>query len=480
MSEVLTRSLITGLSTVFLIGVLLIFGGETLKDFAFAMMVGVASGTYSSIFIAAPVLTAWKEREPSYRARHARIEEAMGYVPAFPEENVVAKIEEVEEEPAPAEPAEEPAPQPEPAPEPVAEAKTEPEPEPVAEPEQEPEPAPVAESEPEPVAESEPENESEPEPEPVAPEPAPVSPQLELDAEDELALEEAADAPPPPAPEIDGDVESLFRRIRAGREQKAPRGGEDGEKDRAAQTPPTTSTAEAVREAAPNTDAEDAESLHKRDEVLTPIAYDLVRRCKRVLQDEQNEVLDALRRQRGRVTTDGLFPPTTEQLAQWSEAMTPAIDEAYVAARAAISSTSQDSPVFKAPKRLVTGLVELVVAPFRERLFAAVRGVLNDDPDTDADVIVQRIGARYREWKGQELDGRIGDVLAAAYARGVYDAAPEGAHLRWVPAEKGQCPDADDNALEPTSRGERFPTGQQYPPAHPGCRCLLAVVHETA
>src|SRR5918994_1526294 len=63
MSEVLTRSLITGLSSVFLVTVLLIFGGQTLKDFAFAMMVGIASGTYSSIFIASPVLTAWKERE---------------------------------------------------------------------------------------------------------------------------------------------------------------------------------------------------------------------------------------------------------------------------------------------------------------------------------------------------------------------------------------------------------------------------------
>ena len=42
MSEVLTRSLITGLSTVFLVTVLYIFGGATLKDFAFAMMVGVA------------------------------------------------------------------------------------------------------------------------------------------------------------------------------------------------------------------------------------------------------------------------------------------------------------------------------------------------------------------------------------------------------------------------------------------------------
>ena len=85
MSEVLTRSLITSLSTVFLIAVLLIFGGATLQDFAFAMMVGIASGTYSSIFIASPVLTAWKEREPAFARRRARIAEAMGRVPPSPE-----------------------------------------------------------------------------------------------------------------------------------------------------------------------------------------------------------------------------------------------------------------------------------------------------------------------------------------------------------------------------------------------------------
>ena len=113
MSEVLTRSLITGLSTVFLIAVLLIFGGETLSAFAFAMLVGVASGTYSSIFIASPVLTAWKEREPQYRARRRVLEESMGRVPAFPEENVVARIDEEEAEEEPEE--REPEPQPEPA-----------------------------------------------------------------------------------------------------------------------------------------------------------------------------------------------------------------------------------------------------------------------------------------------------------------------------------------------------------------------------
>src|SRR5262249_44294412 len=97
MVEVLTRSLITGLSSVFLVTVLFIFGGATLKDFAFAMMVGLASGTYSSIFIASPVLTHWKEREPAYRRRRERIEEQLGTVPAFPDENVVARVDGVPE-----------------------------------------------------------------------------------------------------------------------------------------------------------------------------------------------------------------------------------------------------------------------------------------------------------------------------------------------------------------------------------------------
>ena len=82
MSEVLTRSLATSFSTLMPIGALLLFGGETLQDFAFALLVGVASGAYSSIFIGAPVLTLWKEREPVYvRRRKIQMEEHGGVVP---------------------------------------------------------------------------------------------------------------------------------------------------------------------------------------------------------------------------------------------------------------------------------------------------------------------------------------------------------------------------------------------------------------
>jgi SecD/SecF fusion protein len=84
MSEVLARSLATSFSTALPILALLLFGGSTLKDFAFALFVGVASGTYSSIFIASPVLTHWKERETVYERRRSRIAEHFGgVVPAY-------------------------------------------------------------------------------------------------------------------------------------------------------------------------------------------------------------------------------------------------------------------------------------------------------------------------------------------------------------------------------------------------------------
>jgi SecD/SecF fusion protein len=92
MSEVLTRSLATSFTTLLAVVSLLIFGGATLQDFAFAMMVGIISGTYSSIFIASPVLTAWKEREPGYARRRERIAEIDGTVPAYADDVALAKL----------------------------------------------------------------------------------------------------------------------------------------------------------------------------------------------------------------------------------------------------------------------------------------------------------------------------------------------------------------------------------------------------
>jgi SecD/SecF fusion protein len=78
MSEVIIRSLATSFCAGLPVLALMLFGGETLRDFAFALLIGTLSGTYSSVFIAGPVLTYWKSREPVYRAREARIKAQFG------------------------------------------------------------------------------------------------------------------------------------------------------------------------------------------------------------------------------------------------------------------------------------------------------------------------------------------------------------------------------------------------------------------
>jgi len=95
--ETIRRSLATTFITLLPVGALFFFGGATLKDFAFALLVGITSGAYSSIFIAAPLLTIWKEREPDFARRKAQAP----VTDAAPERVLEAARHAAAEEPAP-------------------------------------------------------------------------------------------------------------------------------------------------------------------------------------------------------------------------------------------------------------------------------------------------------------------------------------------------------------------------------------------
>ena len=74
MNSVLARSLATSLTSLLPVGSILfvgsfILGASTLRDFALALFVGIAVGTYSSIFLASPILSVWKEKEPDWIER---------------------------------------------------------------------------------------------------------------------------------------------------------------------------------------------------------------------------------------------------------------------------------------------------------------------------------------------------------------------------------------------------------------------------
>ena len=66
-NETLSRTIMTSLTTLIVVLFLFFLGGEVLRDFAFALIIGVVVGTYSSIFVASPILVEWYHKSPQRR-----------------------------------------------------------------------------------------------------------------------------------------------------------------------------------------------------------------------------------------------------------------------------------------------------------------------------------------------------------------------------------------------------------------------------
>jgi preprotein translocase SecF subunit len=69
--ETIHRSLATQLNAFFIMAAILLFGGESIKQFIAILFVGLLTGTYSSIFIAVPLLVAWEKGELPFTRRGA-------------------------------------------------------------------------------------------------------------------------------------------------------------------------------------------------------------------------------------------------------------------------------------------------------------------------------------------------------------------------------------------------------------------------
>lgn len=266
---------------------------------------------------------------------------------------------------------------------------------------------------------------------------------------------DAADAP---------EVESIFARLRA-----------DGAASPAVTKKAATSASEVApgsgdSNSAPKTEAEAGDSADDErsmcEAVLLPLRRDAIKRAKRALQDDQNALLERLRTQKGRIDVAAILGDGEEQSATWVALLSEPISKAFIGAHTGL--TTEPAPTV--PEELTSGPIGELVGGLRSRLSAVITA--NDSPDSD-DSISRAVGSCFRDARGQGLEAALGDALSAAWSRGVYEAVATGTLLRWVPIEAGRCSDCDDNALEPTPRGKNFPTGQAYPPAHPGCRCLI-------
>ncbi len=293
-------------------------------------------------------------------------------------------------------------------------------------------------------------------------------------------------------------VDELFARIRAGRTEGGTAESSTGEEpaagDEAMGAEPVATTASAPQATAAGAEGTgerqspaagdegrlsdgDEALMQKRESAIVDLEVTLTRKLKRALQDEQNDLLDRLRSLRGEPRASALLPEHDDQVASYADSASPLL----VKAAAAGSAFAADVLAVKPANRGSASIAEVaneaarsIVDPLRRRL----EDVISTHAGEDQSVLVESVGAAYREWKSQRIERISGDALAAAFSRGTWNAMPDGASMRWIVEDvDGPCPDCDDDALAGVlPRSELFPTGQHYPPAHSGCRCLLVPI----
>ncbi len=289
------------------------------------------------------------------------------------------------------------------------------------------------------------------------PAPAPERPPAPAAPTEAAASRAAAAAPAPPpagasAPEVPArdatprtEAAALFARLRAERQKAA---------------------AEPSRKAAPaEPQPEDDELLLQgRDVAVEPVEHLLAKKVKRLLQDHQNAVLDRLRARRPPSALE-LLGEVEDLLGPLATAAAPLLADAASAGASAAGAAATAVPVTD----LAHDVAANVVKDLRPRLEVAYTV---EDPERRVD----SVNVAFREWRGERVGRLVGDAAHAAFARGHFVATPARTSLRWV-ADDGErpCPECEDNSLSgPTPKGTPFPTGHRHPPAHSGCRCLLA------
>jgi hypothetical protein len=312
----------------------------------------------------------------------------------------------------------------------------------------------------------------------------PGDPSAVVTEPDRVVVGEAG--PEAPADEHhEGSVDDLFARLRAERQAAVTDAAEllatppaDEAQDTVVEPEPRPGETESAAEPEEPEDGAEPEQdqganerramLERRDECIEPVASDLVRRLKRVLQDEQNEILDRLRQNRGRGRAEDALPSAADQAGRYRDAASaPLADAARSGAAFGGGTPAVDVPA----REWAQALADELVGGLRERISRSLGA------DGDGSDAADGLGAAYRQWKTDRIDQIARHHAAVAFNAGVLAGAPDGAVLRWIFGDPGPCPDCDDNALAgPTPKGEAYPTGQHHPPAHAGCGCLLVVV----
>ena len=219
----------------------------------------------------------------------------------------------------------------------------------------------------------------------------------------------------------------------------------------------------------------DLKMFERRDSALIAVDEMLVKKLKRVLADEENAMLNYLQSKKAQVALEKVLPSFENQLQTFVEATSKELIEAAMSGAQSLSKSLKSDLRKKISNATVMQvlskkLADDIVYPLRERIQKCV-----ESSDGSASEMSSLIRSTYREWKMKQVDKIVGDISRLAYSRGAYLVLETGVKVCWMVDPNGPpCADAEDNSLAgEVNCGEKFPTGDEHPVIHAGCKCLV-------
>ncbi len=238
-------------------------------------------------------------------------------------------------------------------------------------------------------------------------------------------------------------------------------------------------TSQAVSSSQTELNAESDPVMHdgprqRRDSDIESAHLELSRSLKRVLREEQNLLLDALRNRKKNQVLKSLLP-SSESRARLIASATPGVLSAYGAGYRYLGEPSSKSPGDLRASEVIENISGRVADELLGALNARLAPWFEKGSDEEGE-IAEVVGSAFREWKAARVEALCSDFVIDAFGEGeIAYARSEGIALVWNLDDLGSsCPDCDDNGMAGrVIAGEPFPTGHQHPPVHPGCRCFL-------
>ena len=285
------------------------------------------------------------------------------------------------------------------------------------------------------------------------------------------------------APKATSGVDDIFAKLRAGTTADVAAKVDTAEpaiQEQAVTTETVTKEAAPKKKSKPQQEiiAADPARFAERDEALSSLVVTMARKLKRVLADEQNNVLEHLRGKRSSLEMDAILGTLEEHASRYAESI--AEDTMAAAGSGAKSVKVAGGSSRRVTQKAVASHVKDsvtagLVAGFREDTRIAI-----GEAEGDREILASLMRDVYRKWKTDLIDQHVDDLACTAYSKGGFLALEPQTRVSWmVDPEAACCSECEDNSLAgAVTKGEEFPTGHAMPPAHPGCRCLVCPVQD--